>query len=335
MSSRRSRSGGRWSSTVFSRKNRSSRNRPAATSARRSAFVAARCARRRAACLRRAHALELARLQHAQQLRLLRAARDSRSRRGTACRRRRARSGPTRSVFASVNAPLVCPNSSLSNTPSASPPRFTVTIGARRARRRGVQPSRDHFLAGAVLAGDQRVRVRRADPLHETQHRLHRRRFGDELRRARGAQREVLALEPLAAAQRAAEFHLRAQHLQEARRCRTASGCNRARRGAALRPRLRCFPTRSSRSRAASHRDAAAARGDRAPPCRRWCRACSSCPSAARRNRAPRRPRARPAGHRRGLHLVALAAEEQFEGVEDVARRRRRRAGGRRRSAWC
>ena len=36
---------------------------------------------------------------------------------------------PTRSILASVNAPLTWPNSSLSNTPSDTPPALTVTIG--------------------------------------------------------------------------------------------------------------------------------------------------------------------------------------------------------------
>ena len=36
---------------------------------------------------------------------------------------------PIRSALASVNAPFTWPNISLSNTPSLSPPRFTVTMG--------------------------------------------------------------------------------------------------------------------------------------------------------------------------------------------------------------
>ena len=86
-----------------------------------------------------------------------------RSRRGTACRRRPARSGPTRSVFASVNAPFTWPNSSLSNTPSDRPPALTVTSGLAGAAGHGVQRLRDGALAGAVLAGDEHVGVRRPD----------------------------------------------------------------------------------------------------------------------------------------------------------------------------
>ena len=88
---------------------------------------------------------------------------------------------------------------------------------ARGARRGGVQPRGHDFLSGAVLARDQRVRVGRSDAFHEAQDGLHHRRFGDELRRAVAAEGEVLALEPLAAAQGAAEFHLGAQHVEQAR----------------------------------------------------------------------------------------------------------------------
>src|SRR6185503_9698695 len=68
MSSGRSRSGGTWSRTTFRRWKRSSRNRPSATFARRSALVAAmmRTSPRRDA----AHRRELLLLHEAQQLRL-------------------------------------------------------------------------------------------------------------------------------------------------------------------------------------------------------------------------------------------------------------------------
>ena len=74
---------------------------------------------------------------------------------------------PTRSVFASVNAPFTWPNSSLSNTPSERPPSVHRDERPRRARRDRVEPPRDDLLAGAVLAGDQHVGVRRRDALDQ------------------------------------------------------------------------------------------------------------------------------------------------------------------------
>ena len=88
---------------------------------------------------------------------------------------------PTRSALASVKAPRTWPNSSLSNTPSETPPAFTVDHRPRRARSTtACSALRDDALAGAVLAGDQDVRVRRADARDDLQHGLHRGRFRDE-----------------------------------------------------------------------------------------------------------------------------------------------------------
>src|ERR1035437_9739672 len=204
MSSRRSRNGGRWISTVFRRKKRSSRNLPAATSARTSALVAARMrtsTRREREEPTRSNSPSCSTRRSFACCASERFAISSRKSVPPSASSKR----PTRSVFASVNAPLVWPKSSLSNTPSESPPRFTVTI-ARAAR--GEAACSHDFLSGAVLARDQRVRVGRPDAFHEAQDGLHHRRFGDELRRAIAAEGEVLALEPLAAAQGAAEFHL-------------------------------------------------------------------------------------------------------------------------------
>ena len=106
---------------------------------------------------------------------------------------------PTRSILASVNAPFTWPNISLSKTPSASPPAFTVTMGLRRARGDRVQHPRDHFLAGAGLAGDQHVGIRRAHARDQLQHRLHRRRFRNHRRQIVRAQQSILRLQPLPA----------------------------------------------------------------------------------------------------------------------------------------
>ena len=132
MSSCRSRSGGRWISIVLRRKSRSSRKRPAATSAGRSALVAERMRtsirREREAPTRSTSPL-------------------SSTRSSLACCRgssvpisssssvppSASSNRPMRSVRASVNAPFTWPNISLSNSPSESPPRFTATSG-RAAR---------------------------------------------------------------------------------------------------------------------------------------------------------------------------------------------------------
>ena len=78
------------------------------------------------------------------------------------------------------------------------------------ATRRGVQPPRHDLLAGAVLAEDQHVRVRRPDALHELEHRPHRWRLRDQLGQAFFPERAILALEPLAVAQRAPQLDLSA-----------------------------------------------------------------------------------------------------------------------------
>ena len=70
MSSRRSRSGGRWISIVLRRKSRSWRNRPGGDFFVQVGIGGGDHAHVHAPRLRRADALELARLQHAQQLRL-------------------------------------------------------------------------------------------------------------------------------------------------------------------------------------------------------------------------------------------------------------------------
>ena len=115
---------------------------------------------------------------------------------------------PTRSARASVKAPRTWPNSSLSNTVSETPPALTVTIGRARARRQRVNRLRDEPFARAVLAGDQHVGVGRRRPLDELDDRLHRRRARNQRRRAVEAEARR-ALELPAAAQRPAQLDLR------------------------------------------------------------------------------------------------------------------------------
>jgi hypothetical protein len=50
--------------------------------------------------------------------------------------------------------------------------------------RGGMEPLSHDFFAGPVLTGDEHVGIGGGHPLHELQHRTHRRRVGDKLRRA-------------------------------------------------------------------------------------------------------------------------------------------------------
>ena len=84
-------------------------------------------------------------------------------------------------------------------------------------RRRSVEPLGDQLLARAVLARDQHARVGRPHALHQPQHRLHGRRLGDQLGEAGAAEQPVLLLEPRAAAERARQLDLGAQLRQQAR----------------------------------------------------------------------------------------------------------------------
>ena len=128
ISSRRSRKGGIRTSTVFNRNRRSSRNCPAAQAAGRSAFVAE-------------STLTFTRREREEPTRST--SPDSSTRKSLAC----CRSGtfpissrkivppsasskrPILSVRASVKAPLTCPKSSLSKSPSGIAPVFTATSG--------------------------------------------------------------------------------------------------------------------------------------------------------------------------------------------------------------
>ena len=191
MSSRRSRSGGRCTSMVLRRNSRSCRKRPAVTSACRSALVAeisrtsARRVRddpsrsnspvsstRRSFCCCPSGTLAIS---------------SRKSELPSASSNR-----PTRSWRASVKAPLTWPKSSLSKTPSDTPPALIVTIDRDGARRDAVQRPCDETLAGAVLAGDEDVGVRRADAGDDLEDGLHRRGVGDET--GHGRRRRRIAL---------------------------------------------------------------------------------------------------------------------------------------------
>ena len=80
-----------------------------------------------------------------------------------------------------------------------------------------MERARHDALAGAVLAGDQDVGVRRPDAGDHLEDRPHRGRLGDEVGAAVAAQRQVLRLEPLLPAQGPAELDLRAQDGKEPR----------------------------------------------------------------------------------------------------------------------
>src|SRR5881227_1016211 len=132
MSSRRSRSGGRRSSTVLRRNNRSCRNFPAADSAWMSAFVAemtrtfTRCVLEEPTRSNSPVSSTRSSFACCGKGRFAISSRNSVPPSASSNR-------PTRSTFASMKAPFTCPNSSLSNRPSGMPPRFTATSG-RSAR---------------------------------------------------------------------------------------------------------------------------------------------------------------------------------------------------------
>ena len=80
-----------------------------------------------------------------------------------------------------------------------------------------MQRLRHGALAGAVLAGDEDVGFRRPDARDQLEHRPHRHRLGDEHRPHVRLERSVFRLEPLLAAQRARQLHLRADDRQQPR----------------------------------------------------------------------------------------------------------------------
>jgi hypothetical protein len=114
-----------------------------------------------------------------------------------------------------VKAPLTWPNSSLSKTPSESPPTFTTTRERSRRRLAAVDPPRHDLLAGACSPVTRHVGVAGANPLHAA--------------RAPGAWPETrppgrqpalrelgFLLQPLGGTERAGELHLGAEGGEEA-----------------------------------------------------------------------------------------------------------------------
>ena len=192
---------------------------------------------------------------------------------------------PTRSVFASVNAPLTWPNSSLSKTPSDRPPAFTVTrpLPARADTAWiacATVPLPVPFSpVTSTFASDGPTRC------DQLEHRPHRRRFGDQHRPDVRLERSVFGFEPLLAAQRPRQLDLRAEDGQQPR----------------VLPRLLHEVARAAAHRFDRHFDAAprrhhddrqrrivraaAATAGRALPGPTSCRARSSDPSARRRIR--------------------------------------------------
>ena len=88
---------------------------------------------------------------------------------------------PFLSACAPVNAPRLCPNSSLSSSVSGSAPQFCATK-ARSLRAPGVvDGARHQVLAGARLAGEQHGGVGLRDLLHHVEDALHRRARAEDL----------------------------------------------------------------------------------------------------------------------------------------------------------
>ena len=63
-----------------------------------------------------------------------------------------------------------------------------------------MNPARHHFLTGTMLPGDEDVGVGGGDPLHQTQHRPHGWRLGDQRRQPLTLEQFVLLHQPLAPA---------------------------------------------------------------------------------------------------------------------------------------
>ena len=105
---------------------------------------------------------------------------------------------PRRSAMAPVNAPLTCPNSSLSISSSGMAAQLTSTNGPPRRRLSAWMRARDELLARAVLAVDQHAAVgrrRHRDLLAQLRHHValaHHRQPPIDVR----AQRAVLGFEP-------------------------------------------------------------------------------------------------------------------------------------------
>ena len=152
---------------------------------------------------------------------------------------------PMRSVRASVNAPLTWPKSSLSSTPSDSPPALTATNGLRR-RASTAACSRLATTSLPVpcspvmstFASDGATRsIELAAPASSPAT------SAMNVGSSRALQPRVLVLAAAGCARSArAQLELRRAASRPAARCPTASGCSRARRAASPRPRRSTLP---------------------------------------------------------------------------------------------
>ena len=86
-----------------------------------------------------------------------------------------------RRAMAPVKAPFSWPNSSLSSRFSGIAAQLTEMNGLSARVRFAVDVARQHFLAGAALAGDQDRGIARRDLVGERDHRAHRLVFEDQL----------------------------------------------------------------------------------------------------------------------------------------------------------
>ena len=211
------------------------------------------------------------------------------------------------------------------------PARVHADERPRRARRGGVQRARDHALARAVLAGDQHVGVGGPTRAIMLQHRLHRRRLGDQRRPApppRSARFSASSRWPRRSAPR--QLDLRAQDGEQRARCPTASGTkSRAPRRIASTARstlpqaviTTTGSVGSSACRRVEQVEALRARGGVA----RVVEVHQHDVELARLDRAPRQR----GGRGRGLEVEALALEQQAQRLAARRAGRRRRGRGR------
>ena len=241
MSSRRSRSGGTWISIVLRRKSRSCRKRPVATSCRTSAFVAERTrtsARRVRDEPTRSNS-PVSSTRSSFGWRFERHVRDLVEEERAAVRHLEAADAVGLGV--GEGALHVAEELALEDA-LGEPAGVHGQERLRRAGGDGVQRGGDRALAGAVLAGDEHVRVGGADPLDHLQHGPHRRGLGDQQRPALVAQRPVLGLEPLRRGAAPATARPACAGWRRAARSPTASARSRAPRGASPRPRASTLP---------------------------------------------------------------------------------------------
>ena len=111
---------------------------------------------------------------------------------------------PMRRSSAPVNAPLTCPNSSLSISPAEMAPQFTLTSGCWSAWAAVVDRASDQLLAGPGLSENQDRSVGRRDAVDHVEH-------GGELRAAADDLLEVVLAEDLFAQIHVLALELRLQ----------------------------------------------------------------------------------------------------------------------------